>query len=65
MSTQILDLQLPQALPHGWKKEVASLLKVSRNTVTNALRAGNGKNYERIMKCAKEKYGKPKSINHV
>lgn len=59
MATEILDLQLPPALPHGWKKEVAKLLGVSRNTVTNALRDGNGETYQRIMKTAKEKYGKP------
>ena len=59
MTTQIIETEKPLLLPHGWKKEVAELLKIHQNTVTNALEAGKGKNYDRIMKCAKEKYGKP------
>lgn len=59
MATEIIKLELPPTLPHGWIKEVAKTLKIHRNTVTNALSAGKGDNYERIMKCAKEKYGKP------
>ena len=55
--TKTLELELPPILPHGWKKKVARLLGIHENTVTNALKAGNGKNYERIIKCAKEKYG--------
>lgn len=43
--------------PHGWKTEVAALLGVHRNTVYNALRAGTGKTYRRVMACAKNKYG--------
>lgn len=59
MATEIINLELPPTLPHGWKKGVAKTLRISRNTVTNALNSGNGDTYERIMKCAKEKYGKP------
>jgi hypothetical protein len=59
MDTKIINLELPQVLPHGWKKGVASVLGIHVNTVTNALRDGKGDTYERIMKTAKEKYGKP------
>lgn len=59
MNAKIINLELPPVLPHGWKKEVAKLLKVSRNTVTNALNKGKGESFDRIMKCAKEKYGVP------
>ena len=59
----ILQLEMPAILPHGWKKEVATTLGIHPNTVKNALISGNGETYERIMKCAKEKYGKP--INHA
>ena len=59
MDTKIIKTELPTVLPHGWKTEVATTLNIHPNTVTNALNAGNGEQYERIMKCAKEKYGKP------
>jgi len=59
MNTKIINLEMPQILPHGWKKEVAALLGIHVNTVTNALHDGKGITYDRIMKCAKEKYGKP------
>ena len=59
MNTLILNLELPPNLPHGWKSEVANALKIHKNTVTNALKEGKGVTYERIMKAAKEKYGKP------
>ncbi len=49
---------MPMVLPTGWKKEVAKTLGVHRNTVTNALRAQEGEMFERIMKCACNKYGK-------
>jgi len=58
---QKLHLEMPPVLPHGWKKEVAALLGVHPNTVKNALNEGQGATYERIMKCAREKYGKPKT----
>jgi len=58
-NTIILNLELPTNLPHGWKKEVAGVLKIHKNTVTNALKEGHGDTYNRIMKAAKEKYGKP------
>lgn len=59
MNTKIINLELPPILPHGWKNEVAELLGIHRNTVTTALKDGHGDTYDRIMKCAKEKYGKP------
>jgi len=59
MKTKTLHLELPPVLPHGWKTEVSTLLNIHPNTVTNALKAGEGDTYERIMKTAKEKYGKP------
>ena len=62
MNTKIINLELPPILPHGWKTEVAMLLGIHVNTVTNALKDGKGDTYERIMKCAKEKYGKPITV---
>lgn len=59
MNTKIIHLEMPEVLPHGWKKEVAGLLGIHVNTVTNALHDGKGDTYNRIMKCAKEKYGRP------
>jgi len=59
MNTKIINLEMPPILPHGWKKDVAKLLGIHVNTVTNALNDGKGDTYERIMKCAKEKYGTP------
>jgi len=58
-NTKILNLELPPNLPHGWKTEVARILQIHKNTVTNALRDGKGEQYERIMTTAKAKYGKP------
>ncbi len=59
MNTKIINLEMPPVLPHGWKKEVAAILGIHVNTVTNALHDGMGDTYKRIMKCAKEKYGVP------
>lgn len=59
MTTEIIKNEMPPILPHGWKTEVAKLLGIHVNTVTNALRDGSGDTYDRIMKTAKEKYGKP------
>lgn len=58
-NTLTLQLELPHVLPHGWKGEVAKRLGIHHNTVTNNLKKGSGKEYDRIMKCAKELYGKP------
>lgn len=58
-NTIILNLELPANLKHGWKKEVAGVLNIHQNTVTNALKAGNGETYNRIMQTAKNMYGKP------
>lgn len=57
--TLIVQYELPPILPHGWKKEVAATLGIHYNTVTNALAAGKGDTYNRIMECAKNKYGHP------
>ncbi len=63
MATHIIKkVELPISLPHGWKKEVAEILGIHFNTVKNALKAGKGYNYERIVKAATEKYGKPIEI---
>jgi hypothetical protein len=59
MNTKIIHLEMPQVLPHGWKQDVATTLGIHPNTVTNALKEGKGDTYDRIMKCAKERYGKP------
>jgi len=48
---------LPAILPHGWKLEVAKLLGVHQNTITNHLKIGSGKFYNKIMHVALEKYG--------
>lgn len=48
---------MPELLPQGWKKEVAKMMGVHRNTVTNALRHGSGDTYNRVMHCARIKYG--------
>ena len=57
--TIILKIELPLLLPHGWKKDVAKMLGIHINTVTNALKEGKGVTYDRIMQAAKNKYGKP------
>ena len=59
MDTKIINLEMPAILPHGWKKNVAKLLGIHVNTVTNALEAGKGYTYERIMETAKKEYGTP------
>lgn len=48
---------LPDFLPHGWKKEVANILGIHINTVTNALKAGKGPTYEKIKHIAIKKWG--------
>lgn len=53
--------QLPPFLPHGWKKEVARALGVHPNTIRNALSAGKGPTYEKIVKTAAIKYGQQKT----
>lgn len=58
-TTQKIEMALPPVLPHGWKKEVASLIGVHQNTITNALKDGKGNTYNRIIHTAKQKYGKP------
>lgn len=59
MATQIIkNATLPAILPHGWKKEIAKVLGVHQNTITNNLRKGSGCFYDRIVKAATEKYGK-------
>lgn len=51
---------MPDVLPHGWKKAVGDTLGLHRNTVQHAIkRGGTDPTYQRIMKCAKEKYGIP------
>ncbi len=59
-----VDYELPAVLPSGWKGSVAVALGIHRNTVTNALNAGSGETYERIIQCAKIKYGKPIQITY-
>lgn len=56
-TTIIKKTGLPDFLPHGWKKEVAVTLGIHINTVTNALKAGRGINYERIKCVAINKWG--------
>lgn len=50
--------ELPDFLPHGWKKEVAMTLGIHINTVTNALKTGRGETYERIREEAILRWGK-------
>ncbi len=60
MEAQKLTLEMPAVLPHGWKTQVARTLGLHRNTVKEAIRrGGDDPTYQRIMKTAKEKYGKP------
>jgi len=47
-------------LPHGWKTEAAKVLGIHHNTVTNALKAKKGVNYERIINYINDNYAKPK-----
>jgi DNA-binding transcriptional regulator YhcF (GntR family) len=63
MKTQIIKkTELPPFLPHGWKKEIAKVLNLHPNTVKRALQAGKGLNYDKIVKAATEKFGKPTKI---
>lgn len=55
--TDVLEKKLPDFLPDGWKKEVAESLGIHRNTVTNAIKAKQGKTYEKIKEVAIEKWG--------
>ncbi|MBB4038159.1 hypothetical protein GGR21_004088 [Dysgonomonas hofstadii] len=57
-TTIIHKAELPDFLPHGWKKEVAILLGIHVNTVTNSLKRGKGYNYEKIKLVAMERWGK-------
>jgi IS30 family transposase len=60
METTKINLELPPTLPHGWKTAIAKILTIHPNTVKEALkRGGDDPTYLRIMKAAKEKYGKP------
>ena len=54
---------LPPFLPHGWKKEVATVLGIHQNSMSRALKRGSGLTYNKIVKTAAEKYGK-KVINN-
>lgn len=56
--TILKKTELPEFLPHGWKKEVAEVLGIHANTVTNALKIGRGITYERIKQVAIIKWGK-------
>lgn len=53
--------ELPPFLPHGWKKEVARLLGVHHNTVSNAIKAGKGPTYEKVKRTAAIRYGSQKT----
>lgn len=57
-TTIIKKTGLPHFLPHGWKKEVASILGIHPNTVTNALKIGRGETYEKIKHVAITRWGK-------
>ncbi|MDR2955326.1 MAG: hypothetical protein LBV43_09615 [Prevotella sp.] len=50
--------ELPDFLPHGWKKEVAMALGIHINTVTNALKVRKGNTYEKIKQAVILKWGK-------
>jgi len=57
-TTIIKKTELPEFLPHGWKKEVALILGIHINTVTNALKVGRGNTFEKIKQVAIIKWGK-------
>lgn len=59
-TTIIKKTELPQFLPHGWKKEVSTILGIHPNTVTNALKIRKGSTYEKIKHVAITKWGEPK-----
>lgn len=56
-TTIVQKTELPDFLPHGWKKEVSLILGVHVNTITNALKARRGETYEKIKKVAIVKWG--------
>jgi len=56
-TTIVNKTELPDFLPHGWKKEVSIILGIHVNTVTNALKSGRGNTYERIKQVAIVKWG--------
>lgn len=59
MATRIIkNASLPTFLPHGWKKEIAGILGVHQNTITNNLKKGSGYFYNKIVITATNKYGK-------
>lgn len=58
----IKKMRLPDVLPHGWKKEVAGILGIHINTVTNALKGGKGYTYDRIIQVAIEKWGEVEEL---
>jgi len=58
METIKVQTEFPAVFPHGWKKGVAKRLKIHPNTVKNALKTGKGDTYNRIMKTAREVYGR-------
>ncbi len=58
MNTYTYKHEMPELLPHGWKQVVARELGMHRNTIANALRRGEGEAYNRIMACARMRYGK-------
>jgi len=61
-----IEFEMPDVLPHGWKTKVAEALSVHPNTVKEALKRGVGDpTYERIMLCAKNKFGKPITHEHT
>lgn len=53
------NTESPIIFPQGWKKRVAKVLDIHQNTVTNNLKLGNGKTYERIIHTAKQIYSNP------
>lgn len=57
-TTIVKKTELPDFLPHGWKKQVASMLGIHINTVTNALKERRGNTYEKIKHVAITKWGK-------
>lgn len=57
---EVSEKKLPDFLPNGWKKEVATILGVHRNTVTNAIKSKQGQTYERIKGVVIERWGEVK-----
>lgn len=55
--SDVYKKRLPDFLPNGWKKEVATTLGIHRNTVTNAIKSKQGDIYEQIKKVAIERWG--------